>query len=310
MSVTTDTITAAELADRAAEYPCLIGRNLLEIAYKQDATQLVTNEVGDLATGDASATGFDRRRLTQRYKHRLWKGNSTGTAWYIVIDTGTDLQWTDALVVGPDHNLSGVDITVEADSTTPAVPWTGATSVFSETLAADSNVFLHASTMYKARYWRITLSSVSTFTPEATSFWLGKAIQFPVAPLLASGTPNSYRGSAIEHRTAGGIPTRYVEHGALMERSLSFLVDQHHEGTFFSDSERGFDDFFKNANALNGGHAHFWYVDEPTADPGGTAKLVRLGSPSYRPMLRRRGSGDSGLTAISLELQEVGGSVG
>ena len=305
MAVTSQAIPAAELASRAAEYPVWLTRNLAEIAYKQAAANFVSNPTGTLAAGDASAAGFDRRKLTQRHKHLLWKGNAAGTAWYAVIDLGTDLHWTDAVVLGPDHNLAGKNLTVEADSTTPAVPWVGATEIFaSAAIVAGVNLRLHAATMYKARYWRVTLSGAS-FTPEATSLWLSKAIQFPVAPLLSSSTPNSYDGDAIEVETKGGIVYRYAKRGALMRREIAFNIPQHHEGTFYSDAGYGLDDAFKNANALNGGLANFWYVDQPTAAPN-SAKLMRLAEPKYRPVLKRRGSSDNGLSSIAFELAEVG----
>lgn len=303
MAVTSQAIPAAELADRAADCPVVIGRSLLEIAYKQAAAQLVSNESGAISDGDSSATGFDRRRLTQRYKHRLWKGDGAGNPWYIAIDTGTDLQWTDALVIGPGHNLAGLNIRVEADSTTPSGdPW--GTEIFDETIVAGTNVFLHAATMYKARYWRISIVGAST--PEATSFWLGKAVQFPTRPLFQSSAPTSRVGEAIEVRTQGGIPSRYVIAGALLQRNLTWMIDQNYAGGFFSDTD-GLDDFFENANALYGGNANFWYVDEPTTSPSSSAALVRLESASHKPVLRRGGTSGAGATFLSWDILEVGG---
>ena len=306
MAVTSQAIPAAELVDRAADCPVVIGRNLVEIAYKQAAAQLLTNEVGNVATGDHSLAGYDRRRLTQRFKHRLWKGDSSGTVWYVVVDVGTDEQWTDALVIGPGHNLAGLTVTVEADSTTPSGdPW--GTTILSGTIGASTvaTVLLHASTMYKARYWRISIDG-GTFTPEATSFWLGKAIQFPTKPLFSSSPPNTYAGGAIEHVTTGGIPYRYITQGALRERDLAWMIDQNHAGSFFSNADYGLDDFFVNDNALYGGNQNFWYVDEPTTAPN-SALLVRLGSARHRPMLKRGGSGDAGATLINWQILEVGG---
>ena len=300
MSVTTQAIPAADLTARAADSPLVIGRNLLQIAYLQAITQLVTNEVGNLATGDASASGFDRRKLTQRFKHVLWKGNSPGNPWYVVIDTGTDEQWTDALVIGPGHNLTGLTAVVEADSTTPSGdPW--GTTVLSGTIVAGMNVLLHASLMTKARYWRISIDGAST--PEATSFWLGKAVQFPTWPLLSSDAPNSFRGAASEVETKSGIPYRYVEHGALIERSLAWKVDEHNEGTFLGTD---LEDFFTNSNALNGGHSNFVYVDKPNSAPN-SGFICRLTEPTYRPVLRKRGSGDAGFSTFGMRIKEVGG---
>lgn len=317
MAVTTQVIPAAELVSRAADAPLIVANNLLQAAYKLGAANLVTNKLGTIAAGDLSASTFDRRKLTQRFKHKLWKGNSSGTAWYIVIDTGGVAnadEWVDSVIVGPGHNLAGVNMTVKADSaaTPPDAAWAAATTVFaSAALAAGVNVRLHATVMTKARWWRIDLTSGGAFTPEATSFWLGKAMQFPEPPLLVSDAPNSYVADFIEVETAGGIPYRYKKHGALVEREVAWLIKEHHKGNFFGPATAAvgidLDTVFRNVAYLDGGMRNFWWVDEPTTAPSTSAILARMLEAKFMPKLKRRdASAVTGLSAFATAFKEIG----
>lgn len=278
MAVTSSALPATELAKRAADKPLVIGRNLIEIAHGLGAASLVTNTTGTLAAGDQSAAGFDRRALTLRLRNALWKANAAGTAWYVVIDQGTTEEWVDALVID-QHNLDGVTVTVEADSTTPgAGAWAGATTVFTFAQVGTGLIFkLHATTKYKARYWRITLSKGSAFTPQAASIWLGKAVQFlhksrrPFTPAPVGGA------NIVEHVSGSGVRTAYVESNSLQRRpGQQWDIAGRYKTSPSTDPEiflYDLVDFWTHARSLNGGANAFWFCDDPTSAPT-SAKLV------------------------------------
>lgn len=275
MAVTSQAIPATDLTKRTANKPCIVGLNLLEVAHGLAAAQLVTNTTGTLGAGDLSATGFDRKDLTLRFSHKLWKGNAAGTAWYIVIDQGATEEWVDTLVI-ENHNFDTKDIKVEADSTTPSGdPW--GTTIFAFTQSGSALIFkLHASTMYKSRYWRIKVSG-SSFTPQCSQIWLGKAVQFlhksnrPYSPTAVSAA------EVITKKTKGGHRYAYIAGPALEERTQTFQI----AGTYkkvspATDPElliSAIVDFWKNQRILRGGVNPFWYCENPTLDPT-DAKLL------------------------------------
>lgn len=275
MPLTSQPIPSTDLTKRTANKPCIVGLNLLEIAYGLGATQLVANTTGTLAAGDSSAAGFERKDLTLRFSHKLWKSNAAGTAWYIVIDQGPTTEWVDTLVI-ENHNFDTKDIKVEADDTTPSGdPW--GTTVFSFTQSGSALIFkLHASTMYKARYWRIKVSGTS-FTPQASQIWLGKAVQFlhksnrPYQPIAVGSA------EATVKTTRGGHRYAYSSGPMLEERTQTWQIAGVYKRTgATTDPElllSAIVDLWTSSRGLKGGIAPFWYCENPTADPT-NAKLV------------------------------------
>ena len=274
MAATAVAISAADLAARAADAPLVIGSNALQTAYTAAVANLVTNTAGDLATGDASAAGFDRRYLQDRYKHKKWKQTAAGTTCYIVIDTGVaDGSGEVGALVVYGHNWSGQTVEVKMDSTAPPVgdAWTGATTIadFGHVAGSALVVKLQAADRHKARYLRIKISGAS-LQREAAEIFLGRDVQFPDKPLYGSSSPYARFGSFTEVRGSGGITTRVVNHGSLTSRFLNFVFKQADTGVFFTELL----DWFESVSALYGGARDFWYVDLPTTAPAGNRTIL------------------------------------
>ena len=301
MSATSQAIPAVDLTNRANDYPAAIARNALEMAYKIAAANLVTNAAGDLATADNSATGFDRQYLVDRFlDNTLWKVAAANTAEYIVLDTGASdgSDWVDTLIVY-GHNWAGQTLEVKADNSAPPVgdSWTGATTIWTGTVPTGTlYLALQAATEYKARYFRLKISGSSTVW-QASQVWLGKAIQFPSAPLLPSAPRTARAGGGIVKVSEGGVRTVYPTQASLLRRSLQFLFAQAYTSQFFTDLL----DLFENANALDGGTAPFWWLDTPNSDASGNAKFVFLDAPEFAPAAKADQA-----TALALTITEQG----
>lgn len=276
MAVTTTAISATDLAKRALDKPCVVGRNELERAYQAAAANLVANTGGTLAGGDASAASPNGRDvLTRRFRHLLWKFGSSVATTYICIDTGSTLYDVDTFIADT-HNWNGYSIKVEADSTTPSGdPW--GTTIFSYTSSGTSDVKLHASSSYKARYWRIKISGgAGAFIAQAAGIYLGKAVQF--LNKSENPYPSVISGHGIVDRktTGGGVSYGYKVSGKLQARKQRFLIPGTYKYTAALDAElfiENFRDFWDNSNSLDGGVKPFWWIEDPTTSPT-TAKLV------------------------------------
>lgn len=287
MAIVTTPISNTDIAKRALDKPCVVGRNELERAYQAAAANLIANTTGTVAGGDASAAFPNGRDvLTMRFRHRLWKFGSSVATTYIVIDTGATLLDVDTLIIDT-HNLSGYTITVEADSTTPAVPWVGATTVFTFVAGSANIVKFHAASSFKARYWRITISGgAGAFVAQAAGIYLGKAIQF----LNKSDNPYpaviSGHGVVDRKMTGGGVSYAYKIAGKLQVRKQNFVFPGIYKYTAVSDPEifiENFRDFFDNSNSIDGGFKAFWWVEDPATSPS-TAKLVFFETPEFPPV--------------------------
>lgn len=265
MAASSQAIPAVDLTRRAAEKPLLVGRNLLDIAYRQAVAQLVYNQTGTLAAGDLSPADFPIRRLQNRIRNGLWKGTA-GTDHYLVLDTGTELEWADALVID-GHNWGGKTVTVEADSTTPAVPWTGATTVVNALAVSGTSLVLNlqAANMYQARYWRIHISGTS-FTPQAKQVWIGKALQLSAKSDRDWAPPAAGAAEMARARTMGGHAYTYDFTGPLEQREQTFSIAEawsETEGTVIGDLV----ELWNAANGLDGGTRPFYYCEDPTSEP-------------------------------------------
>lgn len=296
MAATSTAIPAADLAARALDAPALMALNVCQVAYDAAAANFVTNQTGTLAAGDTSATGLGRERLVKRHRHLKWNGAS-GTTHFVILDLGSIVHDCDTLAI-EGHNLDGATITVEADDATLPTEGTAAwgTQVFNFVQSGNGTIYLlHATTMYRARYWRIKIVAAAAFVPQATQVWIGKSLQIPARALIDSDLPSVAGGAFIEHETKGRVVYRYRNHGSLIARAVSFLIAQAFTSTFFIDLAT----FMTGANHLDGGMRSFWWCDEPTTAPG-SALFVNLSEPMHRP--RSRGPA----TSFSLEWKEVG----
>jgi len=265
------------------------------VAFDTTAATFVTNTTGTLAAGDTSATGFDRGRAVKRHRHLGWKSTSS-TTHYIALDLGSIVHDCDTIAI-EGHNLDTAVITVEADDSVTPTAGAGAwgTQVFSWVQSGNGNIYrLHATTMYRARYWRIKIVKAA-YVPEAKQIWIGKSLQIPKPALIDSSLPSAAGGSFIEQETKGGIVYRYKNHGSLKARAVQFLIPQVYTSTFFTDLAT----FQSGANHLDGGRRNFWWCDQPTTAPE-SALFVRLQEPEHNP--RSRGMA----TTFGLEWKEVG----
>lgn len=299
MAATATAIPSADLVYRAANKPLVVGRNVLEKAYGVAVANLVANVSGTLAAGDASDATYHRRFLTSRDPSQLWKFGSSVTDLYLVMDTGAvdGSKDTDVLIV-QGHNWDTCTITVEASDTTPAVPWVGATTVFSHVVSGSGLVFqLHATTMHKARYWRIRIQRAGAFVAQASQVWLGKAIQFPVKSMYDWTPPEASIASFTFRTTKGGRRHAVRNHGSLSRRPQVFEIGDVSTGTFLTAAK----DFWDNADSLYGGGRCFWYCEDPTASPS-SAKFVYSVDPRFD--LVQTGPY---VTRWRLECQEQGG---
>jgi len=280
MSITTTPIPSTDTAKRALDKPCVVGRNLLEIAYGIAAANLVANTAGTLAGGDSSAAAPNGvSRLVDRFLHVPWKYGSSVATIYICIDQGATTLDTDTLIIPAGHNFSGASIKVEADSTTPSGdPW--GTTLWSFTAGSSAEVRLQSTNMYQARYWRIKISG-SASVWQVPEIFLGKSVQFlnkaenPFPPTIAA------RGNVIRKTTGGGVSYAYKVSALTGYRKLTWKVGGVYKNSPSSDPEKfltNFYDFWSNSNAIDSGSKPFWYIEDPTSNPGG-AKLVYAESP-------------------------------
>lgn len=282
MAITSTAIPAGDLTNRAANKPLVVGRNVLEKAYGIAPANLVANTAGTIGGGDASDAAYGRRFLTNRQPGHLWKFGSSVTDLFLVMDLGAaDASKDVDTFIVQGHNWDTCTITVEADNTAPAgVAWggTGSTTVFSIAPVSGNALIvrLHATTMYKARYWRIRIQRGTGFVAQAAQVWLGKAIQFPVKSRYDWSPPEASASEVLVKKTKGGIRHAYRMSGSLQRRSQTFEIGDVPTGTFLTDLK----DFWDNADALAGGGRCFWYVEDPTASPG-VAKFVYSIEPRF-----------------------------
>ena len=276
MSATGTAIPQVDLDNRAKDRPLVVGRNAFEIAYTSGSIR--ANTAGTVGAADASDATFGIKFLQDRLAHTPWKFGAAVTDVYLVVDTGSadGSRDVDALVV-QGHNWDTCTITVEADLATPAVPWTGATSVFSFVVSGSTLILrLHATTSYKARYWRIRIQRGSAFVPQADQIFLGKAIQFPIKSNYDHVPAEAAIGSVTEIKTRGGVRYAYRNHGALQQRKQQFTINGRPSGTFLTDLKAFFDD----TDQTYGGTKPFWYCEDPTAAPS-KAKFIYLTDPRF-----------------------------
>ncbi len=264
MAVTTEAISAADLAYRAADKPLVVGRNALEIAHASGS--LRANVGGLVAGADASDATYGVEFLQDRFLHVPWKFGSSVTDEYIVIDTGSadGSGLVDALWMDGAASMAGRTITVETLDTTPATPWVGATEVFSFVMPAGGNVLqLHATTRHAARYWRIRINGGAGIF-QANEIFLGRAVQFPVKSRYDWTPPQAKVGGVTEVRSEkGGI--RYANRNApsLQERQQKFQIGDIPTGNFLA----AFSSFWEDSDQIDAGSKPFVYCEDPTTSP-------------------------------------------
>lgn len=264
MAVTTDAITAEDLAYRAANKPVAVGNNALETAY---ASGVLRASVGGLvASADASDATYGVEFLQDRFIHVPWKFGSSETDVYIVIDTGSvdGSGLVDALWIKGGVSMAGRTITVECLDTTPAVPWVGATTVFTFVMPAGGDTLqLHATTLHAARYWRILVSGAAG-TFQADEIVLGTAVQFPVKSRYEWVPPQAKVGGVNEVLSEkGGVRKATRTAPSLQERQQKFQIGDTPTGTFLT----AFAAFWEDSDQLNGGSNPFVYCEDPTSAP-------------------------------------------
>lgn len=275
MAITTTAIPATDLSKRALDKPCVVGRNVVDIAYTNGTSNVVANATGTLAAGDSSAAApYGINRLSDRLLHINWKYGSAAATVYICIDQSATTVDVDTLIIANGHNLSGASIKVEADSTTPSGdPW--GTTLWSFTAGSTAEVRLQAANMYKARYWRVKISGGATAW-QIPDLWLGKAVQFLNKSEHPYASWASGKGGVIRQTTGGGVSYGYKTSSQTQARKQTFKVPGVYKYTAVSDPElflSNYYDFWTNTNAVDGGTKPFWYIEDPTTSPG-SAKLV------------------------------------
>lgn len=268
MAVTTEAIPAQELTYRAADKPLVVGRHAIEVAHAAGSVR--ANTAGTVAAADASDATFGVKFLQDRFLHVPWKFGSSVTDLYIVIDTGIadGSGLIDALFIQGAASWAGRPITVEADSTTPAVPWTGATTVFSFVMPVGGTTLkLHATTRYAARYWRIRINGAAG-TFQANEILLGRAVQFQAKANYDVDPPEATTGNVIEHRSQkGGVRYGYRSAPSLQERLLEFTVNGRPTSTTPTAFLPDFKKFWQDSDQIHGGSKPFVYCEDPTSAP-------------------------------------------
>lgn len=261
MAIGTTTVSAAELANMAADKPLVCGKNLVRLArvagttmkWCNDATPTTSSTDRSATDGPASMLGDDSSTW-QSYT------NTTSTTWWAVIDFGATYDVDFIAIL--NYNFPGVALRLDLDDASTFA--TAVTAVAAGTVSASPSLRYSILSLGagNARYTGVRYARVrfqtggAAFTAKLGEIWLGKRIQLahqPNEPWSAAAES----GLVDMFESKSGARTNYVRHAGRRIFAPEFIE---HDATALAALRT-----FKQDCSF--GALPFLWCDKPTSDP-------------------------------------------
>jgi hypothetical protein len=258
MAYTTGSVSAAELADLAADYPVFLGQQVL--AAPVAAHWQVGTTVGTIPGSNDTAVGYPVARAGDRSGRLITKANATSTAHSLVFQVAP-CEIDCFAIIG--HNWGAgngvifvLQIADDANFTTNLI------NVRSGIVAANNynRIALENFAGTDARYanvefFRLQIAASASFVPEIGELWVGRRRQLS-RNVRVPADRDRLTTDVRELETRSGNVTRYIRHRAASRRNIGLTATSQTERDTLVDLYR--DAEYGTGNVL------FW--EEPNTD--------------------------------------------
>lgn len=250
MAWSSGALTAAEVADAAADHVCLAGAQQAE-----GASVVRWNGTGSFATADDTATGYPGSRAYDRAGRTMTKPATARLAQYLLLDLGSTWAGEVDFVALIGHNAGAISgdgngaLSLNVDIADDSTFATNLQTVWSQTVAADTKNqrlvsttgtgpvlgISHTGTVAlrytAARFWRLKLSrAAGTFVPQVGELWLARRRQLTIVQLLGSDK-DQQRDEVYDFYSQGSSITRYTPNSGQAVKECKFLLPATSERT-------------------------------------------------------------------------------